>query len=50
MKADKLETEVRQVLFVARIFSLCLVPFCYYFTVPRLLFLEIIVMGIIKEV
>lgn len=49
MKAGKLEIEVRQVLFVARIFSLCLIPFCYYFTVPLLLFLEIIEMTIIKE-
>jgi len=49
MKADKLETEVRRVIFVAKIFSLCLLPFCYYFTVLLWLFLEIIEMGTIKE-
>lgn len=40
--------QVRQVLFVARIFSLCLVPFCYYFTVPLLSCLEIIELSILK--
>lgn len=49
MKADKLETEVRQLFFVARVFSLCLVPFCYYFAVPFLLLLEVIEVGVLQE-